>query len=228
MLGSATADLPLHNHRVPLALAQAERFGLDLVIPWLQARLDYVKGQATAGHYIHPHLEELEPLLHARRRRAAAKRELNRLLDELEGGASGGYRLGLEDAVRWLGTDSSELTHRINQWARAGGGKLDLAFAFLASASWPVFTERAYALLDARPNDPQVREALLRGRDPFSSFGFIGDLSRLTAPPLTSTGVGRTHVTDASVSLAKRPSRCMNDGPANKRRTNDASESAYR
>jgi hypothetical protein len=45
--------------------------------------------------------------------------------------------------VRWLGIDSSELTHRINQWARAGGGKLDLAFAFLASASWPVFTERA-------------------------------------------------------------------------------------
>jgi hypothetical protein len=41
---------------VPLALAQAERFGLDLVIPWLQARLDYVKGQATLGHYIHPHL----------------------------------------------------------------------------------------------------------------------------------------------------------------------------
>jgi hypothetical protein len=176
VLGSATADLPLHNHRVPLALAQAERFGLDLVIPWLQACLDYVKGQATAGHYIHPHLEELEPLLRARRRRAAAKRELNRLLDEFEAGASGGYRLGLEDAVRWLGIDSSELTHRINQWARAGGGKLDLAFAFLASASWPVFTERAYALLDARPNDPQVREALLRGRDPFSSFGFIGDL----------------------------------------------------
>jgi len=40
------------------------------------------------------------------------------------------------------------------------------AFAFLAAASWPVFTERARALLDARPNDPQVREALLKARDP--------------------------------------------------------------
>jgi hypothetical protein len=51
-----------------------------------------------------------------------------------------------------------------------------LAFAFLDSASWPVFTQRARTLLDARPGDPQVREVLLRARDPFSSGGFIGSL----------------------------------------------------
>src|SRR6266540_3342649 len=152
VLGSATADLPPHNHRVPLTLRRVERFGLDLVIPWLQGRLDYVKSQAGGGHYVHPHL------------------------DELEAGASGVYRMGLEEAVRWLGIDSSELTRRINQWARAGDDKLGLAFTFLASASWPVFTERARGLLDARPDDRQVREMLLKARDPFSSTGFIGDL----------------------------------------------------
>jgi len=176
VLGSATADLPPHNHRVQLALAQVERFGLDLVIPWLQARLDHVKRQAAAGHYIHPLPDELEPLLRARRRRAAAKREFNRLLDELEAGTSGQYRLGLAQAVGWLGIDSSELTRRINQWTRADDDKLSLAFAFLAAASWPVFTERACAILDARPSDPQVREALLKARDPFHSSGFIRDL----------------------------------------------------
>jgi hypothetical protein len=51
-----------------------------------------------------------------------------------------------------------------------------LAFAFLSSASWPVFTKRARALLDARPADPQVKEALLRARDPVSSINFMGDL----------------------------------------------------
>jgi hypothetical protein len=176
VLGSATADLPPHNHRVQLALAQVERFGLELVISWLQARLDYVKSQAAASHYVHPHLEELEPLLRTRRRRATAKCELNRLLDELEAGASGVYRLGLEGAVRLLDIDSSELTRRINQWARADDDKFGLAFAFLAATSWPVFTERACAILDARPNDPQVREALSKARDPFYSFGFTRDL----------------------------------------------------
>jgi hypothetical protein len=176
VLGSATADLSPHNHRVQLALTQAERFGLDLAIPWLQARLDHVKRQAAGGHYIHPLPDELEPLLHARRRRADAKRELGRLLNELEAGANGMYRLGLEAAVGWLGIDSSELTRRINQWARADDDKLGLAFAFLATASWPVLTERARVLLDARPNGPQVKEALLRIRDPSYCTGFVGDL----------------------------------------------------
>src|SRR6266498_3916754 len=67
VLGSATADLPPHNHRVPLTLRRVERFGLDLVIPWLQGRLDYVKSQAGGGHYVHPHLDELEPLLQDRK-----------------------------------------------------------------------------------------------------------------------------------------------------------------
>jgi hypothetical protein len=176
VLDSATADLPPHNHRVSLTLAQAERFGLDLVVPWLQARLNYVKRQAATGHYVHPHLEGMDSLLHARRRRAAAKREFNRLLDELEAGARGVYRLGLEAAVRLLDINSSELTRRIDQWARADDDKLGLAFAFLAAASWPVFTERACAILDARPSDPRVREPLLKARDPSYSTGFIRDL----------------------------------------------------
>ena len=176
VLGSATDDLPPHNNRVRLTLEQVERFGLNLVIPWLRARLEYVKSQAAGGHYIHPLLDELQPLLHDRRRRADAKREFVRLLDELEAGTSGMYRLALGETVDWLGIDSGELTRRINHWARTGEDKRELAFAFLPSASWPVFTERARALLDARPGDPQVKEALLRARDPFSSISFMGDL----------------------------------------------------
>lgn len=64
---------------------------------------------------------------------------------------------------------------------RAGEDKRTLAFAFLASASLPVFTKRAHALLDVRPGDSQVREALLRARDPFSSISsvsFIRDLEQ--------------------------------------------------
>jgi hypothetical protein len=174
VLASATADLLLHHHRVQLTLEEAQHFGLDLVIPWLQARLNYVKSQAGSGHYVYPLPDELEPLLRARRQRADAKRELGRLLDELEAGASDMYRLGLEEAVSWLGIDSSELTRRINQWVRAGVDKRRLAFAFLASASWPVFTQRARSLLDAWPDDPQVREALLRAREQFSGFSFRG------------------------------------------------------
>jgi hypothetical protein len=176
VLSSATDDLPPHNNRVRLTLEQIERFGLNLVIPWLRARLDYVKSQAASGRYIHPLLDELEPLLQAHRRRADAKREFRRLLDELETGATGMYRLAVEETVGWLGIDSGELTRRINQWAQAGEDKWELAFAFLASARWSVFTERARALLDARPDDLQVREALLKARDPLSSISFMGDL----------------------------------------------------
>jgi len=86
------------------------------------------------------------------------------------------YRYSLDEAVSWLGADSSQLTWRISEWVRADEDKRGLAFAFLASASWPVFTERARVLLDTRPDDPQVREVLLRSREPFSSIGFIGDL----------------------------------------------------
>jgi hypothetical protein len=86
------------------------------------------------------------------------------------------YRYSLVQAVSWLGIDSNELTQRVSQWARAGEDGRILAFAFLDSASWPVFTQRVRALLDARPGDPQVREVLLRARDPFSSSGFIGSL----------------------------------------------------
>jgi hypothetical protein len=176
VLTSATADLLPYHHRVRLTLEETQRFGLNLAIPWLQARLNYVKSQAGSGHYVYPLPDELEPLLRARHRQADARRELRRLLDELEAGASGMYRLGLAEAVGWLGIDSSELTRRINQWVRAGEDKRGLAFAFLASASWPVFTQRARALLDAWPDDPQVREALLRARDLFPSSGFRGSL----------------------------------------------------
>jgi hypothetical protein len=178
VLASATADLLPHDYRLGLTLEEVERFGLDLVLPWLRARLDYAKSQAASHHYIGPLPDKLQPLLHARQRRAAAKRELKRLLDELEAGASGWYQLNLGQAVDWLGIDSSDLTRRINEWARAGEDKRTLAFAFLASASWPVFTKRAHALLDVRPGDSQVREALLRARDPFSSINLIRDLEQ--------------------------------------------------
>jgi hypothetical protein len=166
------------GHGLVTRLEEVERFGLDLVLPWLRARLDYAKSQAASHHYIGPLPDKLQPLLHARQRRAAAKRELKRLLDELEAGASGWYQLNLGQAVDWLGIDSSDLTRRINEWARAGEDKRTLAFAFLASASWPVFTKRAHALLDVRPGDSQVREALLRARDPFSSINLIRDLEQ--------------------------------------------------
>jgi hypothetical protein len=181
VLASAVADLLPHDYRLRLTLEEVERFGLDLVLPWLRARLDYAKSQAASHRYIGPLPDKLQPLLHARQRRAAAKHELRRLLDELEAGASGWYQLNLGQAVCWLGIDSSELTRRINEWVRAGEDKWTLAFAFLASASWPVFTKRAHVLLDVRPGDSQVREALLRARDPFSSISsvsFIGDLEQ--------------------------------------------------
>jgi hypothetical protein len=178
VLASAAADFLPHDRRVhlQLTLEEIDRFGLDLVIPWLRARLDYAKSQIGSGRYIHHLPDELRPLLHARRRQADAKREFRRLLDELEAGASGMYRYSLEQAVSWLGIDSNELTRRVSQWARAGEDRRGLAFAFLDSASWSVFTQRARALLDARPGDPQVHEVLLRARNPFSSSGFIGSL----------------------------------------------------
>jgi hypothetical protein len=144
VLDSATADLPPHN-QVQLALMQVERFGLELVIPWLQARLDYVKSQAAAGHYVHPTLRSWSHCFAA---------------------AGGGPPPSVSSTV--FSTNSRR--------ARADDDKLGLAFAFLAAASWPVFTERACAILDARPNDPLVREALLKARDPFYSFGFTRDL----------------------------------------------------
>jgi hypothetical protein len=178
VLASAAADFLPHDRRVhlQLTLEVIDRFGFDLVIPWLRARLDYVKSQIGSGRYIHHLPDELQPLLYARRRQADAKREFRRLLDELEAGAGGMYRYSLVQAVSWLGIDSNELTRRVSRWARAGEDAQSLAFAFLDSASWPVFTQRARALLDARPDDPQVREVLLRARNPFSSSGFIGSL----------------------------------------------------
>lgn len=178
VLASAAADLLPHDRRVhlQLTLEEIDRFGVDLVMPWLRARLDYAKSQIGSGRYVHHLPDELRPPLYARRQQATAKREFRRLLDELEAEPSGMYRYSLVQAVSWLGIDTNELTHRVSQWARAGEDGRILAFAFLDSASWPVFTQRARALLDARPGDPQVREVLLRARDPFSSSGFIGSL----------------------------------------------------
>jgi hypothetical protein len=178
VLATAAGHLLPHDQRLRLTLEEAGHFGMDLVIPWLRARLDYAKSQVGSTGYVGPLPDELQPLLHARRRRSHSKLEFNRLLDELEAGASGWYRLNLEQAVCWLDIDSSELTRRINEWARASEEKRDMTFAFLASASWPVFTDRARALLDAQAGDPQVTEVLLRARNPFSSFGFIGDLEQ--------------------------------------------------
>jgi hypothetical protein len=178
VLASAAGDLLPHDHHVQATLETAERLGLDLVILWLRARLDHVKSQAGRGRYVGLLPDELRPLLHARSRRASAKRELQRLFDDLEAGATGTYQNNLVEAVCWLGIHSSELTRKIDEWARAGGDKRDLAFACIASASWPVFTKRARVLLDARPDDPQVKEVLLQAQEPYSSGGFAGSLER--------------------------------------------------
>jgi hypothetical protein len=128
--------------------------------------------------------------------------------------------------VGWLGIDSSELTRRIKQWARAGEDKLESAFAFLLSASWPVFTERARALLDARPDDPQVKEALSRARDPFSSISFMGDLEPSYRNHADDYRRWCAHATRTSARSAKRPSHCTSDWLTNKRKENSVSKKA--
>jgi len=155
-----------------MALEEAERFGLDLVFPWLRARLDHVK-RAGSRRYIYPVPDELQLLVHTRRRTAAGRRELSRLLDEIEKPSTNGmYRFALDEVIVWLGSDSALVTERVERWAKGPVRQRRLALSFLSSSSWTVFTRRARLLLDARPNDPELRRALIYAREPLS---FIGD-----------------------------------------------------
>jgi hypothetical protein len=171
ILASAAVDDIPRQHRVQMALKEAERFGLDLVLPWLRARLDHVKRRAN-GHYIHPLPDELHPLVYTRRTSAAGRRELRRLLDEVEKPSTKGmYRYGVDEAVTWLGADSAEVTRRVAKWAKGSMNERRLALSFLSSGNWAVFTRRARLVLNARPFDPEIRRALMYAREPMSFVG---------------------------------------------------------
>lgn len=171
ILASAEVDEIPHQHRLRMALEEADRFGLDLVLPWLRARLDHVKRRAN-GHYIHPLPEELQPLVYTRRTSAAGKRELCRLLDEVEKSSTRGmYRYGVDEAIAWLGADSAELTRRVGRWAKGSVRQRRLALSFVSSGNWAAFTRRARLVLNARPFDTEVRRALIYAREPMSFVG---------------------------------------------------------
>lgn len=171
ILASAAVDDIPRQHRVQMALEEAERFGLDLVLPWLRARLDHVKRRAD-GRYIHPLPDELQPLVDTRRISAAGRRELRRLLDEVEKPSTKGmYRFGVDEAIAWLGSDGEEVTRRIAVWAKGTRHQRRLGLSFLNSGNWRVFTRRARLVLDAQPNDGEVRQALIYAREP---LGFVG------------------------------------------------------
>jgi hypothetical protein len=172
MLASAAVDDIPRQHRVQMALEEAERFGLDLVLPWLRARLDHVKRRANGHYYIHPLPDELHPLVYTRRTSAAGRRELRRLLDEVEKPSTKGmYRYGVDEAITWLGADSAEVTRRVAKWAKGSMSQRRLALSFLGSGNWAVFTRRARLVLNARPFDPEIRRALIYAREPMSFVG---------------------------------------------------------
>jgi hypothetical protein len=124
------------------------------------------------GHYIYPLPDELHPLVHRRRTRAAGRRELRRLLDEVQKPSTKGiYRHGVGEAIAWLGSDSAEVTRRVAEWAKGTKRQRHLALSFLSSGNWTTFTQRARLVLDARPYDPEIRRALIYAREP---LGFVG------------------------------------------------------
>jgi hypothetical protein len=140
ILASAAVDEIPRQDRVQMALQEAERFGLDLVLPWLRARLDYVK-QCGSGHYVYPLPDDLRPLVYTRRAKAAGRRELRRLLDEIEKPSTKGmYWYGVNEAITWLGSDSAEVTRRVTVWTNGSKHERGLALSFLSSGNWTVFT----------------------------------------------------------------------------------------
>lgn len=171
ILASARADALPHNHRLAMALEEATALGIDVVLAWLRERLSYLKSDASA-RYTHNLPDELQPLVYSRRRRAGARAELERLLDELEDSTTTGlYRMAIEEAVEWLGADSASVTRRIAKWARGSGRQPELAHHYVHSGSWRTFTTRARLLLDSRPDDPAVRDSLVVDRFPRSFIG---------------------------------------------------------
>jgi hypothetical protein len=171
VLASAAVDDIQGQHRLQMALEEVERFGLDLVFPWLRARLDHLKRSVT-GPFIYPLPDELQPLVYSGRTSAAGKRELFYLLDEIEKPSTKGtYLYALNQAITWLGSDSAEVTRRVERLAKGSGRQRQLALSFVNSGSWRVFTRRARVLLDARPNDPELSRALIYAREPLSFVG---------------------------------------------------------
>jgi hypothetical protein len=114
----------------------------------------------------------LQPLLYTRRKRKSSRLEIERLLDELEDeNTTGLYRLAVEQAVDWLGPDSAAVTARLATWARGSTRQLELAHHYLHSGNWRTFTKRARLLLDARGDNPEIREALIVDRFPRAFIG---------------------------------------------------------
>lgn len=171
VLASANVDHLPQQDRVRLTLEELERIGIDAVMSWMKARLEYVKAQAN-GRYIDTLPDDIQPLLHARRGRASSRRELERLLDELEKPTTQGlFQHALEEAISWLGYDSEIVTHRVGAWAEGDDREVGLALTLVSFGNWKTFTKRARVILDARPDDSDVRNALIVARRPMSFIG---------------------------------------------------------
>jgi hypothetical protein len=161
VVATASKDrLPSH-HRLAMTLSELERHTVDLTFDWLRARLDHVRRHHKTG-YMQPLPDELGPFVRSRRRQAAAKAELARLLQELEKPSTDGmYRFAVDQAIEWFGDDSNLVTAKVAEWIRGGPGLRKLALSFVHSSNWKVFTRRAQLVLDARPTDADVADFLI-------------------------------------------------------------------
>jgi hypothetical protein len=161
VLATASDDrLPSHQ-RLAMTMSELEQHKIDLTIDWLRARLDHVRRHHKT-RYMQPLPDELGPFVRSRRRHAAAKAELERLLHELERPSTEGmYRFGVDQAIEWLGGDNDTITAKVDNWIRGGPRERQLALSFVQSSNWKVFTKRAQVVLDARPSDPEIRRFLV-------------------------------------------------------------------
>jgi hypothetical protein len=172
-LASGSADELPRQQGIGLLMEELHRHGIDVVIPWLRERLDYVR-KRDKKTYIHPLPDDLAPLVRARRSRAAARSELARLLREIEKPATTGmYRFGVDEAITWLGGDSEVLTKKVGEWIVGAPRRRQLAYSFVNSGNWRTFTKRARLMLDARPNDEGLRRFLIESRRPGSWIGSL-------------------------------------------------------
>ena len=106
--------------------------------------------------------DELAPFVRSRRRQVAARIELARLLQEVEKPSTDGmYRFGVDEAIEWLGGDSELVTAKVAEWISGDERLRRLALSFVHSSNWKVFTRRVKLVLNARPNDPEIRRFLL-------------------------------------------------------------------
>jgi hypothetical protein len=166
---AASVRLPSHQ-RLAMSLQELDEYGIDLALSWLRARLDHLREHATTA-YMSTLPDELAPFVRAKRRTKEGRAELDALLTEITlPAAKGMYRLALEQAVRWLGEDSAALTAKIGEWIRGDKQKRQLALSFVKTADWKLFTTRAKLVLDARPNDADIRRFLIEVRSYPSSW----------------------------------------------------------